>query len=75
MRRSEFLRKQITAIPNFANRNSNFLTFQTSEFQKKIQPEFPEPETELEFCFQSGSQELEPKIRIPNQGRLVGRVE
>ncbi len=34
-RRSEFLRKQITGIPNFANQNSNFLTFQTSEFQKK----------------------------------------
>jgi hypothetical protein len=33
MRRSEFLRKQITEIPNFANGNSDFLTFQTSEFQ------------------------------------------
>jgi hypothetical protein len=35
MRRSEFLRKQITGIPNIANQNSNFLTLQTSEFQKK----------------------------------------
>jgi hypothetical protein len=35
MRHSEFLHKQITGIPNFANRNSNFLTFQTSKFQKK----------------------------------------
>jgi hypothetical protein len=34
---SEFLRKQIIGIPNFANRNSNFLTFQTSEFQKSNQ--------------------------------------
>jgi hypothetical protein len=32
---TEFLRKQITGIPNFANWNSNFLTLQTSEFQKK----------------------------------------
>jgi hypothetical protein len=32
---TEFLRKQITEIPNFANRNSDFLTLQTSEFQKK----------------------------------------
>ncbi len=36
MRRSEFLCKQITGIPNFTNWNSNSLTFQTSEFQKKI---------------------------------------
>jgi hypothetical protein len=34
--RTEFLRKEITGIPNIANRNSNFLTLQTSEFQKKI---------------------------------------
>jgi hypothetical protein len=33
---TEFLCKQITRIPNFANCNSNFLTLQTSEFQKKI---------------------------------------
>ncbi len=32
---TEFLRKQITGIPNFANRHSDFLTLQTSEFQKK----------------------------------------
>ncbi len=35
MRGSEFLRKQITGIPNFANQNSDFLTFQTLEIQKK----------------------------------------
>ncbi len=35
MRRSEFLCKQITGIPNFANRNSKFLTFQKLEFQKR----------------------------------------
>ena len=34
IRRTEFLRKQITGIPNIANWNSNFLTLQTSEFQK-----------------------------------------
>ncbi len=35
IRHSKFLHKQITRIPNIANRNSNFLTLQTSEFQKK----------------------------------------
>jgi hypothetical protein len=35
IRSTEFLRKEITGIPNIANRNSNFLTLQTSEFQKK----------------------------------------
>jgi hypothetical protein len=32
---SEYLRKQITGIPNTAHRNSKFLTLQTSEYQKK----------------------------------------
>jgi hypothetical protein len=32
---TEFLRKQITGIPNITNQNSDFLTLQTSEFQKK----------------------------------------
>jgi hypothetical protein len=35
IRRTEFLCKEITGIPNIANQNSNFLTLQTSEFQKK----------------------------------------
>jgi hypothetical protein len=38
MRCSEFLRQQITGILNFANQNSNYLTFQKLEFQKKIWP-------------------------------------
>jgi hypothetical protein len=36
IRRSEFLCKQITGIPNIAYWNSNFLTLQTLEFQKII---------------------------------------
>jgi hypothetical protein len=35
IRRTEFLRKEITGILNIANWNSDFLTLQTSEFQKK----------------------------------------
>jgi hypothetical protein len=35
IRRTEFLRKEITGIPNIANQNSNFLTLQTLEFKKK----------------------------------------
>ncbi len=34
IRRTEFLRKEITGVPNIANQNSDFLTLQTSEFQK-----------------------------------------
>jgi hypothetical protein len=60
-------RSQITGIPNISNQNSNFLTLQTSEFQKKIRPESSESKTESEFRLQWGSQKLEPKIRIPNQ--------
>jgi hypothetical protein len=33
---TEFLRKEITGIPNIANRNSDFLTLQTLEFQNKF---------------------------------------
>jgi hypothetical protein len=36
IRRTEFLHKEITRIPNIANRNSDFLTLQTLEFQKEI---------------------------------------
>ncbi len=67
-RRSEFLRKKITGVPDFVNWNSSFLTFQTLEFQKKIRPESPELKMEKESHFQWGSQKLEPKIEIPNQG-------
>jgi hypothetical protein len=35
IRCTEFLRKEITQILNIANRNSNYLTLQTLEFQKK----------------------------------------
>jgi hypothetical protein len=35
IRRTELLRKEITGIPNIANQNSDFLTLQTLEFQKK----------------------------------------
>jgi hypothetical protein len=67
MRCTEFLRKKITGIPNTANRNSNFLTLQTLEFQKKIRPKSPESKTKPKFRLQWGSQKSEPKIGIPNQ--------
>ncbi len=67
IRHTDFLHKEITRIPNIPNRNSNFLTLQTLEFQKKIRPESLESNTELEFCLQWGSQKLEPKIGTPNQ--------
>ncbi len=43
-----------------------FDDFSTVEFWKKFWPEYPESETESKFCFQWGSQKLEPKIGIPN---------
>ncbi len=71
IRCTEFLRKEITGILNIANRNSNILTLQTSEFQKEIRPESLESNTESEFRLQWGSQKSEPKIGIPNQGNDV----
>ncbi len=67
IRRTEFLRKEITGIPNITNQNSVFLTLQTSEFQKKVRPESSESNMESEFRLQWGSQKPEPKIGIPNQ--------
>jgi hypothetical protein len=67
IRRTEFLRKEITRIPNIANQNSDFLTLQTSEFQKKNRPVSLESKTESEFRLRWGSQKSESKIGIPNQ--------
>ena len=53
-------------IPNFANRNSNLMSFQQRNYKKKSRPEYSESETELEFRFWWGSLKLEPKIGIPN---------
>jgi hypothetical protein len=66
----EFLREKNNGILIFANWNSDLMTFQQRN-SKKIQPEYPESETELEFCFQWGLQKLEPKIRIPNLGERL----
>jgi hypothetical protein len=54
----------------FQNRNSDLMTFQQRN-SKKFWPEYPESETESEFCFRWGSQKSEPKIGIPNQGNTV----
>ncbi len=70
IRRTEFLRKEITGILNIPNWNSNFLTLQTSEFQKIIRPESSDSNTESEFRLQWGSQKSEPKIGIPNQDQI-----
>jgi hypothetical protein len=73
MRRTEFLREEITRFPNIANQNLGFLTLQTSEFQKKIQPESSESKMESEFRLRWGSQKLEPKIGILNQTQHLSR--
>jgi hypothetical protein len=44
-----------------------FVNFSTTQLRKKIQLESPESKTELEFCFQLGSQKSELKVGIPNQ--------
>jgi hypothetical protein len=67
IRRIEFLRKEITGIPNIPNQNSNFLTLHTSGFPKKIRPESLELKMESEIHLQWGPQKSEPKVGIPNQ--------
>ncbi len=58
----------------FWNRNSNFSTFQQRNLRKFFGPESLESKTESKFCFQWGSQKLEPKIWIPNQGACLRRL-
>ncbi len=67
IRCTEFLRREITKILNIANRNSDFLTLQTLEFQKTIPTGIFGIKNKLELCLQWGSQKLESKIGIPNQ--------
>ncbi len=66
--RNKYLFSKRYRSSEFRNRNSNFLTLQTSEFKKKIRPESLESKMESEFRLQSGSQKLEPKIGIFNLG-------
>ncbi len=54
----------------FRNRDSDFLTLQTSEFKKKIRPESSESKTESELRLRWGSQKLEPKVGTPKQAKL-----
>jgi hypothetical protein len=69
MRCSEFLCKQITGILNFANRNSDFLTFQRLEFQKK-KTGISGIRNRIGILLPMGTQESEPKIGFSNQATV-----
>jgi hypothetical protein len=62
IRRTEFLRKDITGILNIANRNSNFLTLQTSEFQKNIPTGIFGIENGIRIPLTMGVSEIRTKI-------------
>jgi hypothetical protein len=69
IRCTEFLHKEITGIPNIANRNSNFLTLPTLEFQKKNLTGIFGIKNGIRILLTMGvpDQKSEPKIVIPNQ--------
>jgi hypothetical protein len=67
IRLTEFLRKQITGIPIFANQNYNFLTLQTSTFQKNPTGIFG-IKNRIGIPLTMGAHKLEPKIRVPTKG-------
>jgi hypothetical protein len=71
IRHTEFLRKEITGILNIANRNSDFLTLQTSEFQKKIRPESLESNTESEFHYDGGPRNRNQKLEFPTKLQII----
>ncbi len=67
MRCSEFLRKQITGIPNMANQNSNFLTLQTSEFQKKSGRNLRNQKQNWNSAYNGGPRNRNQKLGFPTK--------
>jgi hypothetical protein len=72
IRRTEFLRKQITRIPNIANRNSVSLTLQTSEIQKKIPTGIFGIENKIRILLLMGVPEIETKNQNSQPSALWG---
>ena len=70
-RRTEFLHKEITGILNVANRNSGFLTLQTSEFQIKIPTVIFEIENEIGIPLTMGVPEIGTKNRNSQPSLVV----
>ncbi len=52
-------------ILNFANWNSDLMSFQHRNSQTNFQPDYPESEMESEFCFQWGSRNQNQKLGFP----------
>jgi hypothetical protein len=67
MRCSDFLQKQITRIPNFANWNSNFLTFQTSEFKKKSDLNLSNQKRNRNSVYNGGPRNRNQKLEFPTK--------
>ncbi len=65
MRGSEFLRKKNTGIPNIANQNSNFLTLQTSEFQKKNDRNLLNQKRNQNSAYDGGPRNWNQKLEFP----------
>ncbi len=67
IRRTEILRKEITGILNIANRNSNFWTLQTSEFQKKIHRNLWNQKRNQNSVYDGGPRNQNRKLEFPTK--------
>ncbi len=67
IRRTEFLRTEITGIPNIVNRNSNFLTLQTSEFQKKLRRNLQNRKQNRNSAYDRGPRNWKQKSEFPTK--------
>ncbi len=79
IRRTEFLGKEITGILNIVNRNSDFLTLQTLEFQKKKSDQNLRNQTQNQNSAYNGgprnrSQKSEFPTKFPLNGGLDGNT-
>jgi hypothetical protein len=67
IRGSEFLCKQITGISNIASQNPNFLTLQTSEFQKKSDRNLWNQKQNWNSAYDGGPRNRNQKSEFPNK--------
>ncbi len=67
IRRTEFLRKEITGILNIANQNSDFLTLQTSEFQKKSDRNLRNQTLNRNSAYDGGPRNRNQKLEFPTK--------
>jgi hypothetical protein len=75
IRRTELLRNEITGIPNITNQNSNFLTLQTLEFQKKSDRNLWNQKRDQNSACNGGPRNWTQKLEFPTKDMIAALFE